>query len=45
MSEWFSSRSLSPLFDNPKLDRELRGMVREQFADFCSQDGMYFFMY
>ena len=32
-------RSLSPLFDNPKLDRELRGMVREHFADFCSQDG------
>ncbi|XP_064474957.1 integrator complex subunit 3-like [Ornithodoros turicata] len=28
--------SLSPLFDNPKLDKELRSMIREQFAEFCS---------
>lgn len=28
--------SLSPLFDNPKLDRELRSMIKESFAEFCS---------
>ncbi|KAM7285580.1 integrator complex subunit 3 [Ixodes scapularis] len=28
--------SLSPLFDNPKLDKELRAMIREQFTEFCS---------
>lgn len=28
--------SLSPLFDNPKLDKELRTMIREQFTEFCS---------
>lgn len=27
--------SLSPLFDNPKLDPELRGMIRETFTEFC----------
>ncbi|XP_071450149.1 integrator complex subunit 3 [Hetaerina americana] len=27
--------SLFPLFDNPKLDRELRTMVRETFKEFC----------
>uniref|UniRef100_A0A673ZDQ3 Integrator complex subunit 3 n=1 Tax=Salmo trutta TaxID=8032 RepID=A0A673ZDQ3_SALTR len=27
---------LAPLFDNPKLDRELRSMLRERFAEFCS---------
>lgn len=28
--------SLVPLFDNSKLDRELRNMVRETFKEFCS---------
>ncbi|XP_013787418.1 integrator complex subunit 3-like [Limulus polyphemus] len=28
--------SLSPLFDNPKLDKDLRAMVREHFGEFCS---------
>uniref|UniRef100_A0A3P9KN34 Integrator complex subunit 3 n=1 Tax=Oryzias latipes TaxID=8090 RepID=A0A3P9KN34_ORYLA len=28
---------LAPLFDNPKLDRELRSMLRERFPEFCSQ--------
>lgn len=28
--------TLSPLFDNPKLDKELRLMIREVFAEFCS---------
>ena len=32
-------QSLSPLFDNPKLDKELRTMIRENFVDFCSVDG------
>ncbi|XP_060550262.1 integrator complex subunit 3 [Pantherophis guttatus] len=27
---------LAPLFDNPKLDRELRAMLREKFPEFCS---------
>ncbi|XP_055013298.1 integrator complex subunit 3 [Boleophthalmus pectinirostris] len=27
---------LAPLFDNPKLDRELRAMLRERFPEFCS---------
>lgn len=27
--------SLCPLFDNPKLDRELRTIVRETFKEFC----------
>jgi integrator complex subunit 3 len=27
--------TLFPLFDNPKLDRELRAMVREVFKEFC----------
>uniref|UniRef100_A0AAZ3QMN8 Integrator complex subunit 3 n=2 Tax=Oncorhynchus TaxID=8016 RepID=A0AAZ3QMN8_ONCTS len=27
---------LAPLFDNPKLDRELRSMLRERFPEFCS---------
>ncbi|XP_057684212.1 integrator complex subunit 3 isoform X2 [Corythoichthys intestinalis] len=26
---------LAPLFDNPKLDRELRSMLRERFPEFC----------
>ncbi|XP_075922994.1 integrator complex subunit 3 isoform X3 [Petromyzon marinus] len=29
-------QSLSPLFDNPKLDRELRSMIRENFSEFTS---------
>uniref|UniRef100_UPI00358E850B integrator complex subunit 3 isoform X1 n=2 Tax=Myxine glutinosa TaxID=7769 RepID=UPI00358E850B len=28
--------SLSPLFDNPKMDRELRAMIRENFSEFTS---------
>ncbi|XP_022252177.1 integrator complex subunit 3-like isoform X1 [Limulus polyphemus] len=28
--------SLSPLFDNPKLDKDLRAMVIENFGEFCS---------
>lgn len=31
--------TLCPLFDNPKLDRELRAMVRETFKEFCLQPG------
>uniref|UniRef100_A0A8C4T4C7 Integrator complex subunit 3 n=1 Tax=Erpetoichthys calabaricus TaxID=27687 RepID=A0A8C4T4C7_ERPCA len=27
---------LAPLFDNPKLDKELRAMLRERFPEFCS---------
>lgn len=27
--------TLCPLFDNPKLDRELRNMVRDTFKEFC----------
>ncbi|CAL1583978.1 unnamed protein product [Knipowitschia caucasica] len=27
---------LAPLFDNPKLDRELRSMLRDRFPEFCS---------
>ncbi|KAB0396315.1 hypothetical protein E2I00_015550, partial [Balaenoptera physalus] len=27
---------LAPLFDNPKLDKELRAMLREKFPEFCS---------
>lgn len=27
---------LAPLFDNPKLDRELRAMLRDRFPEFCS---------
>lgn len=34
-----NNRSLSPLFDNPKLDKELRILLRENFPEFCSQDG------
>ncbi|KAK7476126.1 hypothetical protein BaRGS_00032619, partial [Batillaria attramentaria] len=30
--------SLSPLFDNPKLDKELRTLLRDNFPEFCSQD-------
>ncbi|OWK51981.1 Integrator complex subunit 3, partial [Lonchura striata] len=26
----------TPLFDNPKLDKELRAMLREKFPEFCS---------
>lgn len=29
-------RHLAPLFDNPKLDKELRAMLREKFPEFCS---------
>ena len=32
-------RSLSPLFDNSKLDKELRSMIRENFREFCSAEG------
>lgn len=28
--------SLSPLFDNPRLDKELRCMLRDRYAPFCS---------
>ena len=28
--------SLSPLFDNPRLDKELRTMLRERYSPFCS---------
>lgn len=31
-------QSLSPLFDNQKLDRELYTMLRENFAEFCSTE-------
>lgn len=31
-------QSLSPLFDNPKLDRELRSLIKENFSKFCSAD-------
>lgn len=31
-----SCSHLAPLFDNPKLDRELRSMLRERFPEFCS---------
>ncbi|CAI9735301.1 Hypothetical predicted protein [Octopus vulgaris] len=31
-------QSLSPLFDNPKLDKELRALIRENFIEFCSPD-------
>ncbi|XP_071116601.1 integrator complex subunit 3-like [Haliotis cracherodii] len=31
-------QSLSPLFDNPKLDRELRTLLRDKFAEFCSPE-------
>jgi integrator complex subunit 3 len=27
--------TLFPLFEHPKLDRELRAMVREAFKEFC----------
>ena len=30
--------SLSPLFDNPKLDKELRTMLRERFSPFCGKE-------
>ncbi|XP_077989052.1 integrator complex subunit 3-like [Glandiceps talaboti] len=30
--------SLQPLFDNNKLDKELRAMIRENFSDFCSPE-------
>ena len=29
-------RSLAPLFDSGKLDRELRAMIRDTFAEFCA---------
>jgi len=32
------SRSLAPLFDNPKLDKDLCAMLKENFAEFCSTD-------
>ncbi|KAH9500797.1 Integrator complex subunit 3 [Bulinus truncatus] len=31
-------QSLTPLFDNAKLDKELRNLLRENFAEFCSQE-------
>ena len=33
-------RSLAPLFDNPKLDKDLCTMLRENFAEFCSTAGL-----
>ncbi|XP_050400889.1 integrator complex subunit 3 [Patella vulgata] len=30
--------SLSPLFDNSKLDKELRLLIRDTFPEFCSQE-------
>lgn len=33
---YWSASHLAPLFDNPKLDRELRSMLRERFPEFCS---------
>ncbi|XP_041361023.1 integrator complex subunit 3-like [Gigantopelta aegis] len=30
--------SLSPLFDNSKLDRDLRSLLREHFTEFCSHE-------
>jgi hypothetical protein len=35
----YTYRSLSPLFDNPKLDKELKLMLRDLFAPFCSAEG------
>lgn len=32
--------SLLPLFDNAKLDRELRNMIRETFKEFCAQSSV-----
>ncbi|KAI0237347.1 Integrator complex subunit 3 [Lamellibrachia satsuma] len=32
--------SLSPLFDNSKLDKELRSMIRENFQEFCSAEAI-----
>ncbi len=29
--------SLLPLFDNPKLDRELKSMIKDTFGEFCDQ--------
>jgi len=37
MLMWYC-RSLSPLFDNPKLDKDLCAMLKENFAEFCSTD-------
>lgn len=31
-------RSLAPLFESPKLDRELRKIIRETFPEFCSTE-------
>ncbi|GFS03973.1 integrator complex subunit 3 [Elysia marginata] len=31
-------QSLSPLFDNVKLDKDLRNLLRENFTEFCSQE-------
>ncbi|XP_030832490.1 integrator complex subunit 3 [Strongylocentrotus purpuratus] len=31
-------QSLSPLFDNTKMDKELRSMIRETFSEFCEAD-------
>lgn len=31
-------RSLAPLFDNPKLDKDLCAMLKENFSEFCSTD-------
>ena len=36
---YLTYRSLSPLFDYPKLDKELRNLIRLNFAEFCSPDG------
>ena len=29
-------QSLSPILDNPKLDHELRGLIRNNLQEFCS---------
>ena len=34
-------RSLAPLFDNAKLDKELRAMIKEHFSEFCASDGIF----
>nr|XP_015224312.1 PREDICTED: integrator complex subunit 3 [Lepisosteus oculatus] len=36
LTSTLSHSHLAPLFDNPKLDRELRAMLRDRFPEFCS---------
>ncbi|KAK7115612.1 hypothetical protein V1264_001450 [Littorina saxatilis] len=35
-----NTKTLHPLFDNPKLDRELRALVHQNFFEFCNQDAV-----